>query len=186
MTRWVALLRGVNVGGATVRGAELAEVFREQGFEEVATILATGNVVFDTDLPERASARRRAACKSRIEKALADRFGYDAWIVLTPRAALDAAARKYPHRRSDDDHQPYLVFGSTDEVLDELLAEGLAAIEESGDGIEDLERGVGCLYWRVPKGRSTDTPVAKVVAKKKYRAGTTTRNLRTVQKIALA
>ena len=47
MTRYIALLRGVNVGGVTVKSADLAEVFRDLGFTEVRTVLASGNVVFD-------------------------------------------------------------------------------------------------------------------------------------------
>ncbi|MCH6229608.1 DUF1697 domain-containing protein [Microbacterium sp. CFH 31415] len=47
MTTWVALLRGVNVGGITIRSADLAEVFAELGFESVRTVLASGNVVFE-------------------------------------------------------------------------------------------------------------------------------------------
>ncbi len=48
-SRWVALLRGVNVGGITVRSADLAQVFAELGFASVRTVLASGNVVFETD-----------------------------------------------------------------------------------------------------------------------------------------
>src|SRR5690606_2806074 len=78
MTTWVALLRGVNVGGITIRNADLKDVFAELGFDAVRTVLASGNVVFEAG--DAASARPKL--KSAIEKALGDRFGYDAWIVL--------------------------------------------------------------------------------------------------------
>ncbi|MEO5738010.1 MAG: hypothetical protein ABIQ82_11180 [Variovorax sp.] len=39
------------------------------------------------------------------------------------------------------------------------------------------------LYWQCPRGGSTDTPVAKLLAKPRYRASITTRNLRTVEKL---
>jgi uncharacterized protein (DUF1697 family) len=39
MADWVALLRGVNVGGITIRSADLAGVFRDLGFDSVRTVL---------------------------------------------------------------------------------------------------------------------------------------------------
>lgn len=187
MTRWVALLRGVNVGGATVRSAELAALFEELDFGAVKTVLATGNVAFDSDIEHR-DTPGAAALKSKIQDALSTRFGYDAWIVLLTQSALTAVAEAYPFARRDETEHPYVVFGSGDAVLDALLGEAAAAIEssDSAPGTEEIARGDGCLYWRVPRGHSTDTPVAKVTAKAKYRSGTTTRNLRTVEKIALA
>ncbi|QKS18106.1 DUF1697 domain-containing protein, partial [Curtobacterium sp. Csp2] len=75
MARWVALLRGVNVNGITIRSAELAALFRELGYEDVRTVLASGNVVFTAD-------GDAASVTGAVEQALRDRFGYDAWIVL--------------------------------------------------------------------------------------------------------
>ena len=65
----VALLRGVNVGGVTIRTADLrAAVPRHLGFDEVRTVLASGNVGFETD----AAPRRRATLKPAIETALCE------------------------------------------------------------------------------------------------------------------
>lgn len=174
MTRWVALLRGVNVGGVTVRSAELAALFREQGFGQVKTVLATGNVVFDSNADP-------MTLKPLIETALSERFGYDAWIVLVPQQKIGRRAAAYPFEL-DDARQPYILFGSDDAVLDELF-DAAQALESSEDRIA---RGDGVLYWSLPKGRSTDTPVAKLVAKAKYRSTTTNRNLRTVERIVRA
>lgn len=59
-------------------------------------------------------------------------------------------------------------------------------IEKAGDvdpKRERLRRGEGVLYWQCPRGESTDTPVAQLLAKVRYRSSTTTRNLRTVEKL---
>ncbi|PPG53557.1 pyridoxamine 5-phosphate oxidase, partial [Rathayibacter sp. AY2B7] len=40
--------------------------------------------------------------------------------------------------------------------------------------------------WRCPRGSSTDTPVARILARSAYRSSTTTRNLRTVERLATA
>ena len=48
MTRYAAFLRGVNLGKRTVKSAELKAAFEALGFENVKTLLASGNVLFDT------------------------------------------------------------------------------------------------------------------------------------------
>ncbi|AXK45702.1 DUF1697 domain-containing protein [Brachybacterium saurashtrense] len=174
MTRWVALLRGVNVGGITVRSAPLAELFRELGFTQVVTVLATGNVVFD-------AAEDAATMKPLIESALTERFGYEAWIVLVTQAEIARRAEEFPFAE-DEATQPYLLFGSDEAVLDELFA-AARALESA---VERIARGPGLLYWSLPTGRSTNSPVAKLVARARYRSTTTNRSLRTVRRIAAA
>ena len=48
MPRYVALLRGVNLGGHTVKMVRLKELFEELGFKNVETFIASGNVIFET------------------------------------------------------------------------------------------------------------------------------------------
>lgn len=171
MQRWVALLRGVNVNGITVKSAELAELLRSLGLADVRTILATGNAVFGAD-------EDSAALKTRIEAGLAERFGYEAWIVLEPHERLAALASAYPFDE-DAEHHAYVVFSSDEAALVALL-EG-----PTGDD-EEIAPGDGVAYWRCPKGASTGTPFAKHAAKARFKASTTTRNLNTVHKVVAA
>lgn len=178
MTSWVALLRGVNVNGVTIRNADLAALVRETGFEAVATVLASGNVRFDAS----DDADGRQDLKARIERALRERFDYDAWIVLVTLDELRAAAASFPFDADAADRQPYVVFCSDDAVL-ETLREAAIALASDDD---PAAPGRGVLYWHPPKGRSVDTPLAKTLAASRYRASTTTRNLRTLAKIIAA
>ncbi|WP_440710265.1 DUF1697 domain-containing protein [Herbiconiux sp. YIM B11900] len=186
MTRYAALLRGVNVNGITVKSAELAELFRDLGFESVKTVLASGNVLFET-APDAGSGpgtdageKAHAALKARIEKGLRDRFGYDAWIVLVDHADLAAIVDGYPYEEVEGLH-PYVVFVS-DETVADRVAERAAEIDPEADG-ERAEPGPGVVYWEVPKGSSTDTAFSKFLAKSAFKATTTTRNLRTLRKL---
>jgi uncharacterized protein (DUF1697 family) len=172
-TRHVALLRGVNVNGITIKSADLKALFVELGFGAVRTVLASGNVLFDT------TENDTAALRTRIEQALRQRFGYDAWIVLLTQQAVAAMAAGYPFERVDNERHPYLVFGSDPAMLDELI-EKAGAVDAA---VERLQRGPGVLYWQCPRGESTDTPVARLLAKARYKSSTTTRNLRTVEKL---
>jgi uncharacterized protein (DUF1697 family) len=171
-TRWVALLRGVNVNGITIRSAELAELFRQLDLADVRTVLASGNVVFTA-----ATDADAADLKSSIEQALRDRFGYDAWIVLVPHDDLAALVAAFPFPRAEDRHD-YVVFGSDDTALDDLLA-GV----DPDPAVERVARGHGVVYWSCPKGSSTDTVFAKRAGAARFKRTTTTRNTNTLRKL---
>ncbi len=168
--RWVALLRGVNVGGITVKSAPLADLFRSLGFDEVKTVLASGNVLFTTTDTD------SAALIPRIERALTDEFGYAARVVLIRQSTLADVVAGYPFNEVDDRH-PYVIFASDPAVFDGVDA------TELDDTIERVAPGDGVLYWEVRRGLSTDSTFSKRTAKAKGSAVTTTRNLRTLRKL---
>ncbi|QEW03149.1 DUF1697 domain-containing protein [Microbacterium lushaniae] len=172
MTEWVALLRGVNVGGITVRSADLREVLTGLGLTDVRTILASGNAAFRAD-------ESRTHLRTRIEKALRDRFAYDAWVLVFRRDELAAAAAGFPFDAGDDSRQPWLLFCSDAATRDELVA-AAASLDAT---LDPVAAGPGVVYWNPPKGSTTDTPFAKLIARRVYKERTTNRNLRTVLKI---
>jgi len=76
-TRWVALLRGINVGGhKPVKMDELKRLFASLGFQSCKTILASGNVLFESPATD------RAALVRTIEEALARTFRHDISVAL--------------------------------------------------------------------------------------------------------
>lgn len=185
VTRMIALLRGVNVGGITVKSGPLAATFAELGFTGVRTVLASGNVVFDA--PDGAASAGLAGLKGRIELALEQSFGYDAWIVLVPQERISRIATAYPFARADDTAHPYVVFSSDRAIASELLSAALlSAAQDLTQEVESIAAGDGVLYWRVPRGSTLDSPFAKLLAKPRYKPHITTRNLRTVEKLAVA
>lgn len=68
--RYVALLGGINVGGHRVKMTELRAIFEAQGFQSVATFIASGNVLFEHDSAD------TPGLEARIEQALAQALGY--------------------------------------------------------------------------------------------------------------
>ncbi len=170
----VALLRGVNVNGITIKMADLAALFRDDlGFTGVRTVLASGNVVFET------SERNGPALKRRIEQALSDRFGYEAWVILVDTPTVQRVIEAFPFDEDDATRQPHVMFLADPAVADELLA-------VSGDldpAIERVQPGEGVLYWSPLKGMSTETVFSKHSAKTRFKALTTTRNTRTLRKL---
>ena len=170
MTRYVALLRGVNVGGVNIKMAELASVVGDLGYTDVTTVLASGNVLFTT--PDAA-----AAAKSALEAALRERFGYEAWVHVLPVDAIRDIIAAYPFPRSEDRHA-YVVFAMKPEVRSELLAVQL------DPEVEQAQAGDGVLYWSVPKGATLDSAMGKAQSKAAYKPWLTTRNLNTLERLA--
>lgn len=175
MTEWVALLRGVNVGGITIRSADLRALFVSRGMDAVRTVLASGNVVFEADVDEDG----RGELKSRIETALRERFGYDAWILLVTRAELADAVAAFPFDADDADRQPWVLFCIDEDTRDELVA----AAQQLDAVADPVASGPGVVYWNPMKGTTVDTPFAKLIAKAAFKPRTTNRNLRTLVKI---
>ncbi|OIH99474.1 MULTISPECIES: DUF1697 domain-containing protein [unclassified Curtobacterium] len=172
MAKWIALLRGVNVNGITIRSADLGALFRGLGYADVRTVLASGNVVFSTD-----DEQDVARLSGTIEQALRDRFGYDAWIVLVRHDDLRAVLDAFPFASAPDRHD-YVLFGSDDAALDDLLADLVL-----DTAVEQVARGRGVVYWSCPKGSSTDTVFAKRAGAARFKRTTTTRNANTLRKL---
>jgi uncharacterized protein (DUF1697 family) len=173
MARYIALLRGVNVGGITIKSADLRKVFEDLGFDDVRTVLASGNVAFSSDETD------AATLKTRIEGALSDRFGYEAWIVLITRDELARAIDAFPFDAEDERRQPWVIFSSEPSALDELLAD----IDGFDSDVDPLARGDGVIYWNPVKGTTVDTPFGKLLGKARFKPTTTNRNLRTLVKL---
>ncbi|MBW4032794.1 MAG: DUF1697 domain-containing protein [Acidobacteria bacterium] len=170
MTRYVALLRGVNVGGVTIRMSELSALVAGLGYTDVTTVLASGNVLFT-------SADATAATQHALEAALRSSFGYKAWVHVLTVDTIRAVAAAYPFERSAERHA-YVVFAVTPEVRAELLA------VELDPALERAAPGEGVIYWSVPKGSTLDSALGKAQSKAAYRPWLTTRNLNTVEKLA--
>lgn len=171
MSRYVAFLRGVNVGGVNLKMAEVAAVLTDAGFTRVRTVLASGNVLLE-------SPAAVAAVRTTAEAALRNAFGYDAWVLAYDVDAVAAVSAAFPFQRDVDGHHSYVTFVTDADVLDELA--GLAA---NAGPDELIARGAGVLYWQVPSGATLDTTIGKTMGRKRYKSSTTTRNLRTIEKV---
>lgn len=175
-TRFVALLRGINVNGITIAMSDLRDTFQAIGLTNVRTVLASGNVLFDTDQTD------AAALKARIEHALRETFGYEAWIVLVDTGTLAGVVRGFPFDAEREGWHSYLLFGSEQAVLDEL-----AALSPGLDpAVETVEAGAGVLYWQVLRSVGIASAFSRVTGRARYRSSTTTRNLRTLNKLLAA
>ncbi|HEU4707666.1 MAG TPA: DUF1697 domain-containing protein [Solirubrobacterales bacterium] len=91
MQRYVAFLRGMNLGGRRVKNEELRRHFAEMGFEEVVTFRASGNVIFSS-----AGRGGEAKLARRVEAELDERLGYDVPVFLRSIEEVAAIAARQP------------------------------------------------------------------------------------------
>src|SRR4051812_9425679 len=90
-TRYVAFLPGINVGGhRIVKMDALTRAFEKAGMKKVKTILASGNVLFETSDPDPV-----AVCAS-IEAGLEKSLGHPVGVVLRTLAQIEKLAKKDP------------------------------------------------------------------------------------------
>jgi len=171
MTKYALLLRGVNVGGVNLKMAEVARTLTDAGFGDVRTILASGNVLLE-------SSAGTGAVRKEAEAVLRDAFGYEAWVLVYGIDSVRHIVEAYPFERELDGYQSYVTFVADGAVLDEL-----AALGEGAGPDEKISRGDGVVYWQVPKGGTLDSSIGKTMGKPRYKSSTTTRNLRTLEKV---
>ena len=102
-TRYVVLLRGINLGKARqVAMPRLREVLTERGYGEVRTHLRSGNVVLDSPLGERELA-------DDLGSAIEGEFGFEVPVVVRTGAEMAAVVRGDPFATEATDPARYLV-----------------------------------------------------------------------------
>ena len=168
---YVALLRGINVGGKKrVEMARLRESFERLGFSDVQTYINSGNVIFRHD---------RAPDERAIETALESEFGFEIKVVVRDRKNIQALVEALPDDWVNDATMKCDVMflrAEVDgpEVLDQVTAK---------PGIDDVKYVDGALLWRVDRPDVTRSGMTKIVGTDLYKR-MTVRNCNTVRKLA--
>jgi uncharacterized protein (DUF1697 family) len=174
-SRYVAFLRGINLGKRRVKMEDLRDHFAALGFANVATYIASGNVIFD------APAGDPAAIEARIEAHLVSMLGYEVETFLRTPAELAAVAAFRPFAAEEleaPDHTLHVGFlrGAVgDEVERAMLSFRTAMDDFRFHGRE--------LYW-LCRGKTTDSLVSWPKVAKAVRMPSTMRNVTTIRKLS--
>lgn len=175
LSTYVALLRGINVGGNNIIPMKaLAATFEKMKLANVKTYIASGNVIFQC---EACDTRK---LEKRIEAALKKAHAYDATVVLKTRAELLAIAKGIPAawKKPTDDVRYYVCF-LRHEVDDRSVLEQLTPKKD----VDHLSYKAGALYWSANKDALTRSGMAKLPSHPLYKK-ITIRNLNTTLKLA--
>jgi uncharacterized protein (DUF1697 family) len=175
MARYIAFLRGINVGGHQVKMDDLRKWFGALEFDNVATFIASGNVIFET------GKTKPATLTARIERQLRDELGYEVPTFLRTDAELARIADHEPFTDLElaDGDSRYIAF--LYERPSAAAAGQVAALSNDTDRVVVHDRE---LYWHV-RGRMADSTLGPPIFEKALGlVPATVRNLNTVQRLA--
>ena len=171
-SQYLALLRGINVGGKNiVRMAELREAFEELGLADVATYIQSGNVVF------RAPRQARARLAAEIERALSRRFGIDLKVVLVTESQLADVVEGAPDGFGADTYRSDVIF-----LRAPLTVKRAFPLFETKEGVDRVWPGNGVVYFTRLASRASSSRLSRIVALPEYKE-MTIRSWRTTTKL---
>jgi uncharacterized protein (DUF1697 family) len=173
MERYVAFLRGMNLGGRRIKNEELRRCFEELDLSDVSCFRASGNVIFSS------GERDEAKLANRIEAGLGEVLGYAVPVFLRDAEELRAAAAHEPfdvNELSRSKGKLQVAFlGSEPSEADRETALGLST-DDDQLAIEGRE-----LYW-LPKGGMSESDL-DLKALAAILGPTTIRTMGTVEQI---
>jgi uncharacterized protein (DUF1697 family) len=174
MTTYVALLRGINVGGNNlIKMPALKACFETNGFERVTTYIQSGNVVFVS--PE----TRAAALIDQIESMLAASFRYIPTVVVRSqkqmRAIVDNAPKGFGAKPAK--YRYDVIF-----LKEPLSARTAMASIDTKPGVDEAYAGTGVLYFARLTAKATQSRLNKIASSPIY-PSVTIRNWNTTTKL---
>jgi len=171
--RYVALLRGINVGGKSlIKMTELRACVGELGHENVRTYIASGNVLFES------GERDAAKLDSVLERAIEERFGFQVRVVVRSRSEVERVVARIPDSWVGSQALrvtvAFLLRGND--------ARAIAANLSPRDGIDQVVEAPGALIWAIRRDALTRTGI-RLIGTPIYQQ-MTLRNLNTTLKLA--
>jgi uncharacterized protein (DUF1697 family) len=172
MTRYVALLGSINVGGNRLLMADLREALEREDFEDVETVVASGNVLFSHE--ERPS----EGLADKIAHIVRERFGIETFAAVRSKDELRSAIEDNPFAKDGEHKYVHTIF--LDKTLDR---EAFDAFAKAYEGPERLAPGTSEYYVDYAEGvaRSMLDPTMRKAKIVKCRA--TARNLRSIARM---
>ncbi|WP_239804836.1 DUF1697 domain-containing protein [Croceicoccus hydrothermalis] len=173
MARYVAFLGSVNVGGNRLSMAELRHELEREEFDNVETVVASGNVLLDHD------DRPTDGLAEKIRYILLDRFDIDGMVAVRSRDELAAAIAENPFAADGEETKVHTMF-LAGQPEPEAFADLVAAYD--GRGPERIAPGTRAVHidWceGVGKRRLTGPFIERRLG-----MGGTARNLRSMRRV---
>lgn len=173
--KYIALLRGVNVGGNNkLLMSELKSAFVQHGFSNVTTYINSGNVLFSHDSTD------EEVLKAECEALIRDAFQMDlSVVVLSAQRLVEALSHAPAWWNSDDESKHNAIFVIPPATADQIFA----AVGEIKPEFEKVGYYGQIIFWSAPLKTFSRTRWSKVVGTTAY-GSITIRNANTAIKLA--
>ncbi|MCE3198591.1 DUF1697 domain-containing protein [Paenibacillus sonchi] len=175
MNTYIALLRGINVGGnKIIKMQALKAMFESLGYSRVRTYIQSGNVVFESN---RAQA---AELEAVISAAIRETFGFDVSVMSRSLEELEAVIAGNPFEPPAEEGYKRLYISFLAEAPSKEALEKLRPYEEGADKLHVAGKEMYTLY----EVSASQSPLFKVQLDKLLGTSITARNWNTVNKLA--
>jgi uncharacterized protein (DUF1697 family) len=172
--KYVALLRGINVGGHTqIRMEELRKTFGSLGFRKVKTVLASGNVIFET--PE----KNTAVISRAISLKLIELLGREVSVIVRPLDDLRELGARQPFKGIEVGPKARLIVTFYPEGPGDHDIAGLPVHE----GFRILSASGGMICSVLYDTSGVGTPVLMGAIQKEFGPDVTTRTWNTILRV---
>lgn len=175
MTTYIALLRGINVGGnKIIKMLDLKAMFQTLGFENVRTYIQSGNVVFESDEGS------ESLLTGVIERKIHEVFGFEVSVMIRTLAEMEEVITNNPFQLTEPEafkkwYVSFLPAEPSAEALDKLRT-----YENGPDKVRFVGREMYILY----EVSVSQSPLSKVPFDRILGMTITARNWNTVNKLA--
>lgn len=160
--QYLALLRGVNVGGKNlVKMADLRAAVEEMGFADVATYIQSGNLLFS------APRQRRDELAARIEGELSRRFGMELKLVLVTHAELRGVVEGAPPGFGAATDKCDVIF-----LRKPLTVKRAFGLVELKEGVDRAWAGERVVYFARLAARASSSRLSRIVMLPEYKSMT--------------
>ncbi|AGK52271.1 DUF1697 domain-containing protein [Bacillus sp. 1NLA3E] len=174
MRKYIAFLRGINVGGKNkISMPELKNLFEQNGFDDVATYINSGNIIFTSDKKD------EKKLKEECEVLIKSKFQLNIPVSIISVNDLIAALNHAPlwwGQDKDSKHNAIFVIPPT--TVEEVI-EDVGAIKPEYEKVDHYGR---VIFWSAPIETFSRTRWSKIVGSSMYNS-ITIRNSNTVRKL---
>ncbi|MFC5930821.1 DUF1697 domain-containing protein [Cryobacterium melibiosiphilum] len=178
MPAYVALLRGINVGGRNLIGMPaLAECFRDAGYRGVRTYIQSGNVLFTADAGA-ADAVRGAGLEDAVERMLTERFEIPILVIIRSRDEFAAIIAAAPANHGSAELRSDAYFLKAPLDADATFAD----LPELREGVDSVALGPGVIYFSRVAALAGKTRITRLMRMPMF-TQMTVRNWRTTTKL---
>jgi uncharacterized protein (DUF1697 family) len=169
MKKYVALLRGINVGGNNkVEMKKLKTVFESAGFQNVSTYINSGNVIFETDKTE---------LETLIEKVLHKNFNFPIRVVIRDAKKIQKLCNLIPRNWTNDTEQRTDILFLWNHY-DSQKSIGLIKTTD----VDTLIYVPGAIVWNLTRSNVNKSGMKKFIGSEVYK-NMIARNVNTVRKL---
>ncbi len=177
MIKYVAFLRGINVGGnKKVPMEDLRKMLSSLDCTNIKTLLNSGNAIFES------AETNTEDLTQKIEEVFVKQFGFESKILLRKMSEIEELIKLDPFKKITIDENVRLYVSFLDKELQSTLKLPYESADKSLLILQKTKREVFSVVFLSPTARTTD---AMAFIEKKFGKAITTRNWNTVEKIML-